>query len=211
MKKLIIVGAGGFGREILAWIREVQTLAQEYETICFLDDNPQALAPYNYQEPIIGGIQDYRPQKGDAFVMGIAAPTRRKLEIAETLLQRGAHFISLIHPTAVFGNNVKLGQGCVICSNVIFTSDITIGDFVSINVLAAIGHDVVIGDGCTLYSFVNVNGFAKLGKGVEVGSHGSILPGSVVGDFATVGAGSVVIKSVKAGTTVLGVPAKKIL
>lgn len=211
MKKLVIVGAGGFGREILAWIKDVPTLAQEYESICFLDDNPKALEPYNYQEPIIGSIQEYRPQEGDALVMGIAAPTRRKLEIAETLLQRGARFISLIHPTAVLGNNVKLGQGCVICQNVIITSDVTIGNFVSINVLVAIGHDVILGEGCTLYSFVNVNGFVKLGRGVEIGSHGTILPGAVVGDFATVGAGSVVLKHVKPGSTVLGVPAKIIM
>jgi sugar O-acyltransferase (sialic acid O-acetyltransferase NeuD family) len=211
MKKLVIVGAGGFGREILAWIKDVPTPAKEYETICFLDDNPKALEPYNYQEPIIGGIQDYRPREGDALVMGIAAPTQRKLEIADSLLQRGARFISLIHPTAFLGNNVKLGQGCVICQNVIITSDVTIGNFVSINVLVAIGHDVLLGDGCTLYSFVNVNGFAKLGRGVEVGSHGTILPRAVVGDFAKVGAGSVVLKNVKPGSTVLGVPAKLIL
>jgi sugar O-acyltransferase (sialic acid O-acetyltransferase NeuD family) len=211
MKKLIIVGAGGFGRETLAWIKDVPTLAQEYKTICFLDDNPKALEQYNYHEPIIVGIQDYQPQAGDAFVMGIAAPTRSKLEIAEALSKKGATFISLIHPKVVLGNNIKLGKGCVICNNVICTSDITIGNFVSINVLSAIGHDVIIGDGCTLYSFVNINGFAKLGKGVEVGSHGSILPGAIVGDFATVGAGSVVLKNVKPGSTVMGVPAKMIL
>jgi sugar O-acyltransferase (sialic acid O-acetyltransferase NeuD family) len=211
MKKLVIVGAGGFGREILAWIMDVQTLAQEYGTICFIDDNPQALDHYNYQEQIIGRIRDYWPQPEDALVMGIAAPTRRKLEIAELLLQRGAKFISLIHPTTVLGNNVKLGQGCVICQNVVITCDIIIGDFVSINVLNVIGHDALIEDGCTLYPFVSVNGFAKLGKGVAIGSHGCILPGAVIGDFATVGAGSVVLKYVKPGSTVLGVPAKMIL
>jgi sugar O-acyltransferase (sialic acid O-acetyltransferase NeuD family) len=211
MNRLVIVGAGGFGREILAWIKEVQTLAQEYETICFIDDNPRALDRYNYQEQIISGIQDYRPQEGDALVMGIAAPTRRKLEIAESLLQKGVKFISLIHPSSIIGNNVRIGQGCVIGKNVVITCDILIGDFVSINILSVIGHDALIEDGCTLYPFVSVNGFAKLGKGVAVGSHGCILPGAVVEDFATVGAGTVVLKYVKSGCTVLGVPAKIIL
>jgi sugar O-acyltransferase (sialic acid O-acetyltransferase NeuD family) len=211
MKRLLIVGAGGFGREILAWVKDVPTIAKSCENICFLDDDPNVLKPYNYQEPIISSIQDYRPQEGDGLVMGIAVPTQRKLEIAEMLSQRGAQFISLIHPTADLGNNVKLGQGYVICRNVIITSDINIGNFVTINVLSSIGHDAVIGDGCTLNSFVNVNGFVKLGKGVVIGSHGTILPGAVVGDFATVGAGSVVLKHVKPGSTVLGVPAKLIL
>jgi sugar O-acyltransferase (sialic acid O-acetyltransferase NeuD family) len=211
MKKLIIVGAGGFGREILAWIKEVQTPAQGYETVCFIDDNLQALDQYNYQGKIISRIQDYCPQEGDVLVMGIAAPPRRKLEIAESLLQKGAKFISLIHPSAVIGNNVRLGQGCVICQNVVMTCDILIGDFVSINVLSVIGHDASIKDGCTLYPFVSVNGFARVGKGVSIGSHGCILPGSVIGDFATVGAGSVVLKYVKPGSTVLGVPSKMLL
>ena len=142
--------------------------------------------------------------------MGIAAPAQKKLEIARMLQERGMEFISLIHPSVFIGPNVRIGRGSIICQNVVLTCDIDIGEFVTLNVLATVGHDAVIGDGCTLNSFVNINGFAELGKGVEVGSHGVILPNAKAGDFSKIGAGSVVLKNVKANSTVIGVPAKKI-
>lgn len=209
VKKIVIVGAGGFGRELLYTVRALQ-LKMDWEFKGFLDDNPQALDSYPYTEKILGGIRDYRPQKDEFLVMGIATPTSRKLEIAEGLLERGAKFISLIHPATEIGANVKIGRGCIISPNVAMSCDIEIGDFVTINGFTGIGHDARIGSGCSLHAFVNVNGFAQLGRGVEVGSHGCILPGAKVGDFAKIGAGSVVLKNVKPGTTVFGVPAKRI-
>ena len=211
LKNLMIVGAGGFGREVLSWLPEIESYQKEWTIAGFLDDNLEALKTYNYNYPIIGKIQNYQPEENDIFVMAITSPTQRKLMIAQDLMQRGAEFISLIHPSAVFGNNNKIGKGCVICHNTIITCDVKIGDFVTMNIMSVVGHDAFLGDGCTLYAFANVNGFAQIGRGVEIGSHGSVLPGARVGDFAKVGAGSVVMKSVKESTTVVGVPAKKLL
>jgi len=210
LKKLIIVGAGGFGREILSWLKDVHVPGRPWELAGFLDDNPEALSKYNYKIPILGPIMEYQPQENDLFVMGIASPTQVKLNIAANLMAKGAEFISLIHPTVVYGNNVTFGKGCVICRNTVLTCDIIIGDFVSINIFSVIGHDAIIKEGCTLYSYSNINGFAKLGRGVEIGSHGCVLPGVKVGDFAKVGAGSLAVKSVKSNSTVIGVPAKKL-
>lgn len=209
MKRLIVIGAGGFGREVLGWAQDVQALSKEWEIGGFLDDNPKALDGLKYDVPIIGGIKDYMPQNDDYFVLGIGSP-RGKLAIAERLMQRGAQFISLIHPTAVIGNNIIIGRGCVICPFVTITCDVKLGDFVSLNIHSVIGHDAVLGDGCTLSVHAVVTGHAYLGKGVYVANHGSILPQAKIGDFARVGAGSVVLKSVKPETTVMGVPAKRI-
>lgn len=211
MDKLIIIGAGGFGREILSWIEDVPGYGKQYIFSGFLDDNQDALINYNYNTSIIGTIKEHQPKQDELFVMGIASPTTKKMEIVELYEKRGGKFISLIHPTVLTGKNVSIGRGCVICPNVIFTCDINIEKFVTVNVCSAIGHDVVIGAGCTLYSFVNLNGFVRLGKGVEIGSHGSVLPKVSIGNFAKIGAGSLVVKSVKEKTTVMGVPAKKII
>lgn len=210
MRRLIIVGAGGFGREVLVWAQDCQAQSKKWEIGGFLDDNHNALKVLNYDLPVIGSIKDYQPKEGDCFVMGIGNPTRRKLAIAESLMKRGAEFINLIHPTAGIGNNVTLGKGCVLCPNARITCDAKIGNFVTLNCQAGIGHDAIIGDGCTLSSYSVISGGGQLGKGVYLGVHSGILPKAKVGDFATIGAGSVVFKNVKPGTTVLGVPAKKI-
>jgi len=211
MKKLIIVGAGGFGREIFSWARELTAEGIFSNIKGFIDDNPDALKNYNYKTQIIGEIKTHEPQENDCYALGIAAPTQKKLQIARLLQERGAQFISLIHPSVFIGPNVRIGKGCILCQHVVLTCDITLGDFVTLNVLSTVGHDAVVGDGCTCNAYVNINGFARLGKGVEVGSHGTILPNSQIGNFAKIGAGSVVLKTVKENSTVLGVPARKIL
>ena len=209
MKRLIIVGAGGFGREVLGHAQSIPTYTKDFEIYGFLDDNPNALDRYNYSVPIIGSIEHYTPQKDDRFVMGIESP-QGKLEIAKILKQRGAEFISLIHPTAEIGHNVSFGSGCVFCPHSAISCDAHLGDFVTLNSYGVIGHDAILEDGCTISSFVLIAGSVRLGKGVYVGIHGCILPRVQVGDFATVGAGSVVIKNIKSQTTVIGVPARKL-
>jgi sugar O-acyltransferase (sialic acid O-acetyltransferase NeuD family) len=210
MKRLIIIGAGGFGREVLMTAKTVQAQRGEWEIGGFLDDNPAALAGYHYNLPIFASINDYLPQNNDCFIIAMESP-QNKLTISQQFQEKGAEFITLIHPSAEIGDNVKIGIGCVLLPHIGISCDVTLGNFVTMNAHAAVGHDAMLGDGSTLSAFAHVSGAVKLGKGAYVGIHGCILPGVEVGDFAVVAAGSVVVKNVKPGTTVMGVPAKKIL
>ena len=206
MKNLIIVGAGGFGREVSAWAMRIETGQAEWRVQGFLDSNPHALENYRYSLPIIGDPLTYQPTKHDIFVCAIGEP-KIKLEICRRLEDAGALFTTLIHPSAVVGRTVTLGRGCIVCPGAVVTADVHLGNHVTVNACASIGHDAVVGDGCTLSGHADVTGFAKLGRGVFLGTHAAILPKAKVGDFATVGAGSVVLRSVKPGATVMGVPA----
>ena len=210
MKKLIIVGAGGFGREVYNYALSVREQQQGWEIAGFLDDNPGALDGYHYGLPIVGSIRDYVPRENDLFAMAIGTPTQQKLAIAESLTARGAEFVTLIHPYAGRSLNATIGKGCVIAPWAGISCDTRIGDFVTINAYASLGHDAIVDDGCTISSYASISGYAKLGKGVLVGIHGCVLPGGVIGDYATVGSGSVVVKNVKPHITVMGVPARKL-
>ncbi len=206
-KRLLVVGAGGFGREVAAWASDIPLSARDWELGGFLDDCADALHGYEVGLPIVGGIAEYVPQESDLFVMALGDP-RTKLAAAGRLTKRGAQFITLVHPTAIVGDRSRLGAGTVVCPRAVITTDVKIGRFVTINLHATIGHDTVVGDGCTLSCQTDVTGFARLGEGVFLGSHASVLPGAKVGDYAKVGAGSIVLKKVRPGTTVLGVPGK---
>ena len=209
MKRLIIVGAGGFGREILSWALDCEALQHEWRVSGFLDEKPLALEAFDCAYPIVGSPSNYLPAEDDVFVCAIGDP-RTKLRVCAELLARGARFITLIHPSAIIGRNNKIGQGCVFCPGSLITTNVTLGDFVTLNASSSIGHDAVIGEGCTLSGHVDVTGFCSLGEGVFLGSHAVVLPSAKVGDYAIVGAGSVVLKKVKPGATVMGVPAKQV-
>lgn len=210
MNSLYIVGAGGFGREVLGWALHVQQQTNsDWSVAGFLDQNAQALEHFDLSYTVLGDPTQYSPKPTDRFVCAIGNP-EIKLNLCGMLQERGALFINLIHPSAVLGLQCRMGVGCILCPNTVLTTHVFLGNHVTLNVGTTVGHDVIIGDGCTLNSHCDVTGGAVLAKGVFLGSHASILPRAYVGEFARVGAGSVVLQKVSAYTSVLGVPAKTI-
>lgn len=208
MRRLLIVGAGGFGREIFRWAKEARD--RTWEVIAFLDCNEGALTGQQIDAEVLGDPAEYEPRDGDLFVCAVGAPTATKLAMSENLRSRGAKFVNLIHPTAIIGDSCVLGLGVIVCPYAVLTSNVTIGDFVTINVHATVGHDAAIEDGCTLSGHADVTGWATLRRGAFLGSHACVTPGAVVGEFATVGAGSVVVAKVRPHSTVFGVPARSL-
>jgi len=208
MKKLLIIGAGGFGRELLQYAKDVLGAGRtEWEISGFLDDNLNSLDGYSYTHKVVGTIDGHVVSDEYVYVCAIGDP-RVKLSIAGRFLKEGANFINIIHPTAYVAGNCKMGVGVVLCPRASVTTDVALGCFVAIDVNSICSHDVKVGDGCTVSHFCDLTGFASLGEGVFLGSGVSILPGVKIGDHARIGAGSVVLSDVKAGETAYGVPAK---
>ncbi len=210
MKKLYIIGAGGFGREVLNWALHCkEQQSPEWEIAGFLDGNVKALNGFGVNASVVGDPNSFVPSEGDLLLCAVGHPATR-LRLCTMLEERGGSFATLIHPTVVMGLHCHIGEGSILCPNTVVTTNVTVGKHVIVNVGATLGHDVVVGDGSTLNSHCDVTGGASLGKGVFLGSHAVILPRAKVGDFARVGAGSTVLRRAVANTTVFGVPAKRI-
>jgi sugar O-acyltransferase (sialic acid O-acetyltransferase NeuD family) len=209
MEKLVIVGAGDFGREVYWLIQEVNEVKPTWDVLGFLDDNPRALDGFSAYPPILGPPEDYSELGHPYAACTIGNPQIRK-RVVEQMASSQVRWATILHPTVRFGTNSTIGEGCIFCTRSLLTVDVHVGNHVHVNCTAGVGHDVYVGDFCTLSSHVDICGHAVLEEGVFLGSHAVVLPKTHVGAWATIGAGSVVLGRVAAGSTYLGVPARMI-
>lgn len=209
MKNLYIIGARGYGREVYNIFVYSKNEYPEIECKGFLDDNPDVLKGFNGYPPIISSVEEYEPQENDLFICALGEPKwiRYYTSIIE---KKGGKFFSLISPLACIGTNTIIGDGCIIGRYVVITTDVIIGKHTSMGVFTNIGHDVTIGDCCHLGAYTFVAGRCHIGDEVTIHPRVNIVPNKNIGDKAVIGVASVVLKNVKSGDTVFGVPAKKI-
>lgn len=209
MNKLLILGAGGLGRETYQWIEDIQKQKKRWSFVGFLDDNPLALNKYGRNDQIVGSIKDYQPQSGEELICAIGDASI-KTAIFDQLNSKGAVFTTIIHPTAVLSDRFSIGKDVIVGPLSVISTDVILGDCVVVNTLAVVGHDVTLEKGCIVSDYCDLMGFSYLEENVFLGSGSKILPSVRVGKNAKVGTGSVVIRRVKADTTVFGNPAKVI-
>lgn len=207
--RLLIVGAGGFGREVYTWASQIPPQDREWQSAFFLDANPNALQAVGWDVPIIGDPESYMPTANDRILCAIGC-VETKVRIFRRLSAQGATFATLVHPTSIVGPECHIGKGCILCPYTVLTCNVTVGDNTAINIHTGIGHDVVVGSHCMISGHVELMGHVTVGNQVFIGGHAAIIPSAQVGDGATVGAGSVVLRRVHPNTTVFGNPAKQI-
>jgi sugar O-acyltransferase (sialic acid O-acetyltransferase NeuD family) len=207
-ERLIIVGGGGFGREMIEHASDAHAAGRCPPVEGYLDDGgAEVLARLGYDLPWIGSIADYVPMPGDVFAIGIGGPEGKR-QVVERLQGRGARFAQIIHPTALVTRRTSLGEGVVMGPFTGTGTDTRIGRFVTVNSYSGFGHDSRAGEFTTLSAHVDVMGNAAIGDDVFVGSHASILPKVKIGAGARIGAGAMVYRSVPAGATAFAPPAK---
>lgn len=206
MKRLVIVGAGGFGREVCAVAHDAIGYGTDFTVKGFLDARPNALDGFAGYPPVLGSPESYEIEADDVFItaLGDIGARRRCVALLEA---RGAVFISIVHRSAWFGPNVTIGEGTFVSNNVVLTADIKVGRHACIFQSTSIGHDSVLGDFSHVYAQCALGGCVKVGEGAAVYPGSRIVPRRTIGANAVVGIGSVVLLNVPGGTTVFGNPA----
>lgn len=209
MKNLIIIGAGGMGRTLYSNALESVGYGEKFVVKGFIDDNLQALDGFPNYPPVINTIRDYQPQADDVFVSSIGGAARRPC--MEEIIRRGGEFMELIHRTARIYTNAKLGKGNFIGAYTVIGNDAVVGDYNMIQSYTVIGHDAKIGSWNRIDTHVTCVGGIVIEDEVNIHTSAVISHNVKVETGAHVGALSFVIKKVKAGTTVMGSPAKKLM
>lgn len=209
MKRLLIIGARGWGREIYNMLPECLGYGTEFDVKGFLDDKTDALLGMDGYPQIIDSVEHYMPQVNDVFVCALG-DAHWKQHYAELILAKGGHFVNLIHNSSSIGRNTRIGNGCIICEHVGISCDIQIGDFVTFQSYSIVGHDTSVGNYCHLGVRSFMGGYSSLGTLSTIQTSSIVLPHVKIGEGCMIGAGSVVIRKVKDGDTVYGNPAKKL-
>jgi sugar O-acyltransferase (sialic acid O-acetyltransferase NeuD family) len=207
MKKIIILGAGGLGRQALAQLQVDYGHGIDWVIAGFLDERgPETVSEVLYY-PWLGYPETFMPESDHYFVVAIGEPGSREKQV-QLLLGKGAEFIS-VRTRCQLGARTRYGAtffGYDVSSGV----DCQIGSYSFIDQETLIGHDVVIGDYVHIGPRCLLAGNVKIGKGVVINSGAMLARGISVGDGAVIGMGAVVFHDVPAGKTVVGNPARVI-
>lgn len=206
-KRLVIVGAGGFGRELLSFMAQHNHERDDWVFAGFLDDNPNGLDAFGLRHYWLGDIQSHLPSDELVYLIAVANPRPREA-IFDKFKNNGANFINYFCNSAFIGTRVNMGLSCIVLHNSIISTDSMIGDAVIVNSFCSVGHDTKISNFVTLSGHCDVPGGVSIERGVFLASSVCVAPGKKIGEYSSVGIGSVVIKNVKANSTVFGNPAK---
>lgn len=211
VKKLVLIGAGGFGKEVVSIVEYLNSVSPRYELLGFVDDGEQFKAGDEINGyPWLGTLDWVRQNTDESiFYTCTVGNVHTRARIQKELTEMGKRFETIKAFDAYVSPHTKIGQGCVFYPSVLVSVNCEIGDGVLLNTRANIGHDVKIGSYTTISPNSSISGECEIGEEVTMGGHTFIIPGKKIDDGATVAAGSIVFTNVKAGTTVLGNPAKR--
>ena len=209
MKKLIILGAGGYAQEILWIVEDINAHSPTWEFLGYIDPKSASRKGKTLYDGHVLGSWDDAPRESEIhFACGIGAPEGRKVECQEAE-RRGYQAASLIHPSVILAKHVDVGAGTVIGAGCILAPYAVLGRHCSLNLGVTIGHNSVTGDYCVLSPGVQLLGSAVLGEGVFIGANATVYQGRKVGAGSVLAANSFLLTNLEPGASAVGVPAKR--
>ena len=211
MKDLIIIGAGGLGRETIWTAERINAVKPEWNILGFIDDNPANAGKTIDGYKVLGTSADVASYPDAYYVCAIGSARVRKIVVDKILAVAPVKFATIIDPACVWcPERSTIGEGCIVCANTYITVNIKIGNHVYIGANGTVGHDATIGDFVTCYPGANVSGSTYIGSGSELGTGSQVIQGLSVGEHTIVGAGAVVVRDLPSDCTAVGTPAKPI-
>jgi sugar O-acyltransferase (sialic acid O-acetyltransferase NeuD family) len=209
---LLLVGAGGLGREVAEAVRAVNALRPTWLALGYVDDDPAAHGRLLGGLPVLGPVDMVHDHPEAQVVLCTGRPgdytSRRR--VAGRLGIEDERYATVVHPTAAIGASCRVGAGSVLLAHVTLTADVVVGRHVTVMPQVVLTHDVTVGDWATIASGVRAGGECHIGEEAYVGSGACLRERTVVGTRAMVGMGSVLTRDVPAERLWFGAPARDV-
>jgi sugar O-acyltransferase (sialic acid O-acetyltransferase NeuD family) len=210
-RPLVIVGCGGFGREVWSIVRALEVAGESWQLEGFVDDDPSPMSRSQVEElgsNLVADVSELAERKSPySAVLAVGTPSIRE-RIWSKLTSSSVTYPVLVHPDATIGGGVRLGAGTVVAPGARLSTNIELGSHVQIDQNVTVGHDTVVGDFARLNPGACVSGSVCVGRRALIGANATVLPSLDVGEDAIVGAAACVVRSTAPGNVVKGVPAR---
>ena len=212
MQKLVIIGAGGFAREVAWLVDDINADKNTWELLGFIDEDDAKYGVFYNNYPVLGDFDFLHKKdlKEPVYCVCAVGNPKNKRILVKKAEEWGYRFANLIHPSVKISKHVKIGVGNIICVGNVITVNVFIHNHVIINLNCTVGHDVIIDNYSTILPAVNISGNVRFGMGCNIGTNASIIQGVTVGEWSIIGAGATVTSDIPPNCTAVGVPAKPI-
>lgn len=209
MKDIVVIGSGGFSKQVIEIIEHLNLRKQEYRLLGIIDDNEDKIGTDVLGYKVIGDTDYIKQISQQKEIHGVIAIADGKVKSQISRKLSEIHWVNLIHPSAIVSNYLKIGEGNIICAGVVINPEIEMGNHCHINIGTTLGHDVTMLDYVTIMPGSKVSGNVTLKSNTMVGTGSSIIQGLTIEENVVLGAGAVVTKNTEPDYLYIGVPARK--
>ena len=210
-KRLVVVGAGGFGQEIIWAARNFNSVNPIFEICGYCDDDPSKMGANVYGSPVLGTPEDFASREaGEIWFVCAIGNNRNRSKVVKRIQNLGWQAVTVVDPSVIVAEGVEIGEGCYVGAGSILSPYATLGNHVIINHCCSIGHDSRLEDFVQISPGGRVSGRCTIKEGASLGSNAAVAPGKTVGLYSVIGACSFAIGDVPDGATVVGNPARVI-
>lgn len=210
MKELYIIGGGGFSKQVIEIIEDLNIIEKKYQLIGIIDDNTELIGKKILGYEIVGNVKHLEDISNVRDVYAVIAIGNGKVRESIYNKLHNIKWINLIHPKTIISRYAAIGNGNIICGGVIINPECEIGNHCNINIGSTLGHDVTLEDYTTLMPGCHISGYVNVKKHSTIGTGSSIIQGLKIAENTYIGAGASVVKNTEANSIYTGVPARKL-
>lgn len=210
MTSLLVVGAGGLGREVVEAVRSANAKDPTWDLVGFLDDAPALQGQRVSGLPVLGPVSAITRYTRCQVVLAVGSPSNllARKRVATRLSLSVDRYPTVVHPGALLGSSTRLGPGSIVLAGAVATADVRVGAHVVIMPQVVLTHDDVIADYVTIAAGAHLAGMVTVDEGAYVGSGAVVRERRRLGAWSLVGMGAVVTRDVPGGEVWAGSPAR---